>query len=486
MRRVQRCSRSMRRLHIGAQLKRSRSTTQRNDARSTNRAGKQQVLAGRLLKHVKFVPIASLVANPRNARRHSQEQRHRLEFCISNYGFLIPILIDEVGNIVLGHARVLAARNLGMTEVPALVVTGLSSVQIRAFAIAENRISDMAEWDNEALRVELAELIVLGVEVEAIAFSTGEADIVLDGDNGPSTNAENDPMPPDLEGTAVSQNGDIWHLGPHRLLCGNALEDSDYDLLMRGLKASTVIADPPYNVPINGFVSGLGRTKHREFGMASGEMSPAQFTTFLATAFALLTRYSRRGSLHYFFMDWRHLREILDAGYEAYTELKNVCVWNKSNAGMGSFYRSKHELVFVFQNGLGGFQNNVELGVHGRYRTNVWDYAGMNSIGERQAGELAMHPTVKPVALIADAIRDCTKRGELVLDPFVGSGTTILAAERVGRICAAMELDPLYVDVAVRRWEMTTGIPARLGSNETFQQVRGRRTGGAQPSHEIG
>ena len=439
-------------------------------------AGDKPLFAGGLLPSVVLLPLDTLVLNPANARKHSREQLHRLEACIGTYGFLVPVLIDEVRNVVLGHGRVAAARQLGMKEVPTLTVTGLSREQVRAFAIAENRLSDLATWDYDKLRIELASLIEFEVDIENTAFSTGEADIILDG--GGHQNDRDDDLPSAALGPAVSRPGDLYLLGQHRLLCGDATLAGSYKVLLGDLKASVGFADPPYNVPIDGHVGGLGKVKHRDFPMAVGEMSAAEFTEFLETVFTRLAAYSHQGSIHFICMDWRHLREVLDAGYEAYTELKNVCVWNKDNAGMGSFYRSKHELVLVFQNGSGRFQNNVRLGASGRYRTNVWDYPGMTSIGKGRSEELGMHPTVKPLALVADAIRDCSRRNDLVLDPFAGSGTTILAAHRTGRVAAAIELDPLYVDVTIARWERATKIPATLaGSGQTFAEVRAERIG---------
>ena len=327
------------------------------------------------------------------------------------------------------------------------------------------------------LRQELADLIELQVDIEETAFSTGEVDIRLDGGNGQDSSQDDVPAPLP-EATSVSREGDIWRLDGHRLMCGDATQPDAYRRLLGDLKASVVFADPPYNVPVDGHVGGLGNVRHREFTMASGEMSPAQFMRFLATVFALLGRHSRRGSIHYICCSWHHLHEFLAAGYEAYSAFKNLCVWNKDNAGMGSFYRSKHELVLVFQSGVGRFQNNVRLGAEGRYRTNVWDYPGQNSFRKGRMDELAMHPTVKPLALVADAIRDCSKRNDLVLDPFSGSGTTILAAHRTGRIAAAMEIDPAYVDVAIKRWQDMAKLEAVLeGDGRTFEEVRAARLG---------
>jgi len=270
----------------------------------------------------------------------------------------------------------------------------------------------------------------------------------------------------------ASRLGDVWQLGRHRLLCGSAIVPADYKVLLQDEVAQMVFTDPPYNVPIAGNVGGLGRVKHKEFVMASGEMSPAQFTDFLASTFKLLAHHSQNGAINFICMDWRHLSELLRAGDMAYYELKNLVVWNKDNAGMGSFYRSKHELIAVFKVGTTKHINNCELGQHGRYRTNVWDYPGVNTLKANRAAELAMHPTVKPVALVADAIKDCSRRLGIVLDPFAGSGTTIIAAEKTGRVARAIELDPHYVDTAVRRWERFSGDRAVLAkTGDTFENV---------------
>jgi hypothetical protein len=279
----------------------------------------------------------------------------------------------------------------------------------------------------------------------------------------------------------VTRPGDLWLLGPHRVLCGSALEAGSYATLMalgdRGgeaERAAMAFTDPPYNVPVAGHVCGLGAVKHREFAMAAGEMDAAEFTAFLNTAFGHMALHSLDGSLHFVCMDWRHIPELQAAGDAVYTETKNVCVWAKDNAGMGSLYRSQHELVFVFKAGRAPHRNNVELGRHGRHRSNLWSYPGVNSFGRRsEEGDLlALHPTVKPVKMVADAMLDCTARGDLVLDPFLGSGTTLIAAERVGRRCRALELDPLYVDTAIRRWQALTGDVARNArTGRAFDEV---------------
>ena len=305
-----------------------------------------------------------------------------------------------------------------------------------------------------------------------------ELDLVLENAReakGPSSGPE-DNVPQYPSGPAVSRTGDLWVLGNHRLLCADARDQAAYERLLDGAKAEFVLTDPPYNVVIDRNVCGLGRIRHRDFAMGCGEMSEAEFTNFLQTVFERLAENTIDGSIHQICMDWRHMWEMLAAGRKVYSELKNLCVWNKTNAGMGSFYRSKHELVFVWKSGTAAHTNNFELGQHGRNRTNVWDYAGISSLRAGRLEDLAMHPTVKPVALVAEAIKDCSRRGGLVLDPFCGSGTILVAAERTGRKARALELDPAYVDVAVRRWQTYTGKAAVLAaSGETFETIEEQR-----------
>lgn len=318
------------------------------------------------------------------------------------------------------------------------------------------------------------------MELEVTGFDPPEVDLILDEANEAEHDEPANAIPAYRDGPSISQSGDLWMLGNHVLACGDARDDAIFTLLMRGAKADFVFTDPPYNVPIDGHVSGLGRIRHGDFATGCGEMSPDQFTAFLAEVFAQLCRHWADGSIHQHCMDWRHMREMLDAGYAQYTELKNVCLWNKTNAGMGSFYRSKHELIFVWKNGTAPHINNFELGQHGRYRSNVWDYDGVNTLRPDRLDELAMHPTVKPVALVADAMKDCSKRGSIVLDPFCGSGTVLIAAERTGRKARAIEIDPHYVDVAIRRWEQYTGKSALLAPlGESFEEASEMRLASA-------
>jgi DNA modification methylase len=347
------------------------------------------------------------------------------------------------------------------------------------YILADNKLAEKAGWDRELPAIELQGLIELDVDIELTGFETAEIDFILEETreaSGAPTGPE-DKAPAPSPGPAVSQTGDLWLLGKHRLLCGDARDKTAYDRLLEGAKAEFVFTDPPYNVAIDGNVCGLGRVRHREFAMAAGEMSEAEFTAFLQAVFALLIENTVDGSIHQICMDWRHLWEMLGAGRTIYNELKNLCVWNKTNAGMGSFYRSKHELVFVWKSGTAAHINNFELGQHGRHRTNVWDYPGISTMRAGRMDELAMHPTVKPTALVANAMKDCSRRGGLVLDPFCGSGTILLAAERTGRKARALEIDSHYVDVAVRRWQAYAGKPAILaGSGNTFEATEDRRT----------
>jgi DNA modification methylase len=427
--------------------------------------------------HVEYLAISDLKPDRRNARRHSPKQLHHIAASIREFGFNIPVLTDISNVIIAGHGRVEAARTLGMESVPVLRIEHLTDAQKRAFAVADNKIALNADWDLEILQLNMKELSALDLnfDIEITGFETAEIDLLIDGATAP-TKADRSDIVPELQIEAVSRLGDLWLLGDHKLICADACDKASYPELMDGEQARVVFTDPPYNVPIDGHVGGLGAIKHREFKMASGEMSPAEFEHFLKTAFANMAEVSVDGAVHFICMDWRHLGEVMGAAQGIYSELKNLCVWNKNNGGMGSFYRSKHELVFVYKVGTDPHVNTVELGAHGRYRTNVWDYAGINTWRAGRDADLQMHPTVKPTALVIDAIKDCSRRGDIVLDAFSGSGTTIIAAQKCRRKARALELDPLYVDVAIRRWQIFTGEAATLGiTGETFAEVADRR-----------
>jgi DNA modification methylase len=427
---------------------------------------------------IEYTPVGELRPHPNNARTHSRKQLGQMAKSIEKYGFCNPVLVDDAKQIIAGHGRVEAAKLLGMDAVPTCQLSHLSDADKRAYVLADNRLAEKAGWDRELLAIELQGLIELDVDIELTGFEMAEIDLILEEANEATGAAggPEDTAPEYSPGPAVTQTGDLWLLGTHRLLCGDARDEASYDRLLEGAKAEFVFTDPPYNVAIDGHVCGLGRVRHREFAMASGEMSEAEFTAFLEAVFGLLAENTAVGSIHQICMDWRHSWEMLAAGRRVYSELKNLCVWNKTNAGMGSFYRSKHELVFVWKSGAAAHINNFELGQHGRHRTNVWDYAGVNTMRAGRLEELAMHPTVKPTALVADAIKDCSRRASLVLDPFCGSGTILIAAERTGRKARALEIDPTYVDVAVRRWQAYAGKSAVLaGSGETFEAIEDQR-----------
>jgi DNA modification methylase len=415
----------------------------------------------------------------RNARTHSKKQIRKIADSIERFGFTNPVLISATGEIICGHGRVAAARLLGMVEVPAVRLSNLSEAERRAYVIADNKLALDAGWNQEMLAIELQGLVELDFDLEFTGFSLAEVDLILDtaADADTAKSDADDAVPARVE-VATSRPGDLWQLGRHRLLCGDAREAASYARLLGDEQVDLVFTDPPYNVPTSGHIGGLGKVQHREFVMAAGEMAQPEFIAFLAASLGAMAARCRDGAIAYVCMDWRHMAELLSAGAQAFTELKQLCVWNKTNGGMGSFYRSKHELVFVYKVGSGSHVNSFGLGDTGRYRTNVWDYPGISSIGGNRAEELAMHPTVKPVALVADAIRDCSRRGGVVLDGFAGSGTTLIAAEKTGRRARLVELDPVYCDTILRRFMTVTGQqPVLLPGGASLEVVEAERIG---------
>ncbi len=424
--------------------------------------------------------IDELKPNPRNPRTHSQHQLRQIAASIRAFGFTSPVLISAEGQIVAGHGRVQAAKLLGMNEVPTIRLDQLSKEQIKAYILADNKLALNAGWDKEILAIELEYLLQLDCadfDVTITGFEVPEIDLILSEAKG-AAEPEDEPPLVSPDQPAVTKPGDLWLLGKHRLLCGNALHASDYRALMGNKRAAVVFTDPPFNVQINGHATGNGAIRHREFAMASGEMSEAEFFSFLNNSLRLIGDFSANNSVHFICMDWRHIGELLGAGKQNYDEFLNLCVWVKNNGGMGSFYRSQHELVAVFRKGRGAFRNNIQLGQFGRNRTNVWHYPGVQTQSKQgdEGNLLALHPTVKPVAMVADAILDCSARGEVVLDPFLGSGTTLLAAERVGRVCCGIEIDPIYIDVVIHRWQKYTGDAAvHVDSGKPFNQIAEQR-----------
>jgi DNA modification methylase len=435
--------------------------------------GKAPPLQGQLT----FLATTDLKPDPRNPRKHNRAQIQAIARSIEAFGFNAPILINKKKQIIAGHGRFEAAKLSGCTQVPVLCLEHLTEAQARAYMLADNKLADRSSWDDAALAVHLKELseLTLDFDIEAIGFELPEIDfriqsldVTEDADRADEFNG--------AVGPAVSRIGDLWLLGDHRLYCGSALDATAYDTLLETAKAAAVFTDPPYNVKVDGHVCGSGAIKHREFAMASGEMTEDEFTRFLNKTLEFAGSHAASGAIIYACMDWRHMGEMLAAGRAAGFDLLNLCVWVKSNGGMGSLYRSRHELVFVFRNGKEAHLNNVQLGRFGRNRTNVWNYAGANSFPRKgQGSALDLHPTVKPIAMVSDAILDSTKRNDIVLDPYCGSGTTLLAAERTGRRAYGIEIDPLYVDTAIERWERMTGQRARHASGRAFADIKAER-----------
>lgn len=425
------------------------------------------------LKHhpkVEMISTTFLTPNPRNARLHLEKQIRQLAAHIKKHGFRIPISADQNYMIVAGHARYEAAKMLGLTEVPVIRTEFQTVAERDAFALADNRLAELSSWDDEILKAELENLFEGGFDIEAIGFSMADLDFaIVDEVQEKPTKAERVDLP-DPGAKAVTRLGDLWLIGPHRLYCGDARDVASWEALLGEDRATLVFGDPPYNVPINGHVSGTHT--HREFLVGAGELSPPEFTTFLRAVFRNCVRFSVSGSIHYQCMDFRHMREILDAADGVYDEFKQLIVWAKNNGGMGAFYRSRHELVFVFKGGKGKHINNFGLGDTGRYRTNVVEYAGANTFRKGRKEDLEAHSTVKPTAMVADFLLDCSHRGDLVVDPFIGSGTTLIGAHRTKRRGAGIELDPLYVDTAVRRLaKVTKRSPALAGDGRTFDEI---------------
>ena len=413
---------------------------------------------------------AELKLNPKNSRTHSKKQLHKIAQSIEKLGFNNPVLVDTENVIIAGHGRVLAARDLGLTEIPTICLSHMTQEQIRAYIIADNKLAEEAGWDNEILKIELDFLMNLESEIGFDATITGfdipQLDLILNPEvldvvkDASKKDSDTEFLENVIDIPKRVNRGELWKLGEHLLYCGNSLEEISYKKLLQNELAQVVFTDPPYNVKIKGNVS--KQKQHEEFEFASGEMKKDEFTEFLRTAMRLQTKFSVDGSIHYQCMDWRHVAEMLEAGSEVYSSLKNICIWDKGTGGMGSLYRSQHEFIFVFKNGTKPHINNVELGVQGRYRTNVWKYKGMHASNPQAKTLLKLHPTVKPVPMIMDALLDCSSPNGIVLDSFGGSGSTLIAAERTKRKARIIELEPKYCDVILYRWEHLTGKMANL------------------------
>jgi len=434
---------------------------------------------------IMMTPVDDLRPYPRNARTHSKKQINQIAASIERFGFTNPVLIDDDDMIIAGHGRVMAAKKLRLSEVPCLRIGSMSEAETRAYILADNKIAQNAGWDEDLLADELQFILsdVDEIDVSLTGFAVSEIDMIIDtAETGPMPTDDNDDALPNVPSDPpVTQLGDVWLLGDHRLASGDARDDATYSQLMvaedgSAEHAQMVFTDPPYNVRIRGNVTSSAAMDHREFVMASGEMDRDSFQAFLKSSCSRMAKWSIDGSIHFICMDWRHFDELSRAGSEVYSELKNLIVWIKDNAGMGTFYRSRHELIFAFKNGTAPHINSFELGQNGRYRTNVWNYRGITSPTKASREALALHPTVKPVAMVADAIKDCSTRGGITLDPFCGSGTILIAAQKTGRRARAIELDPLYCDTAIRRWQQFARDDAVLAeTGETFEAVAARR-----------
>lgn len=453
---------------MGAVVEAKRGVRTRKIANVEKRTGNNGHALSRDLQ-VTQVKIDELGPLGRTSRNHPAKQVEKLSAGILKHGFVLPILIDAQRRIVDGAGLVQAARKLGISAVPAITVTDLTDAELRGLRLLLNRVAEDASWDASELRLELNEIVNLDPELDLglTGFDTGEIDFYL----GTDAADEEDELPNVGSVEPVTKVNDVWQCGPHRIICADALNADSYAMLMEGGLARSAIIDLPYNVPIEGHASGLGATKHPDFASASGEMSEAEFTAFLATGLTQAAQFSEDGSIHFLFMDWRSCALLQTVAMPIYSELKNICVWNKSNAGMGSLYRSQHEFVHVYKVGRASHVNNVALGKGGRYRTNVWSYPSQAALGPRKS-KLALHPTAKPVALVADAIRDCSHRGDLILDSFGGIGTTLIAAEKTGRHARLIEIEPRYVDITVRRWQAVTGgVAVHAASGQPFAEA---------------
>lgn len=452
---------------------------QENRRKARDYGGSQ--LANDLLPELTIIMVAvgQLQPSLHRTRKRRAEQIARLSASIARFGFCVPILVRG-HEIIDGHARVEAAKALGLETVPAIDIAHLSDEEVRLLRLAVNRIGELGEWDMDRLKLEFRELIDLDVELEDTGFTAPEIDIVNLDDPEEMDPDEDDDVPPP-PGDPLTEPGDIWLLDDHRVMCGSALEPGTYEQLVDGGALHAVITDPPYNVPIAGNVSGLGKVRHGEFAMASGEMSPEEFLRFLVQVLAAFQSSLLPGSAVFAFMDWRSIDILYAAGREAGLALFNLVVWYKESGGMGGNYRSAHELMAAFTAGGPLRTNNIHLGKNGRNRTNVWCAPGANRPGSSANEMLQHHATPKPVELIVDAILDVTHRGEVVLDPFLGSGTTLIAAEKTGRRCFGIELEPRFVDVTLARWMRKTGRePVLAATGETLREVVQRRFGDAE------
>ena len=430
-----------------------------------------------------YIATSTLTPMPGAPREHPKSQIRALTKSFEAFGQVLPILIDAEGRIISGAAQWDVAKRLGMTEVMVIRVEYLSEPQIKALMVALNRLGDLSKWNEQALSTILLDLreLDLDFDIEATGYTEIEIELRIEGiDDLDEPEAEQVLVG---DGPTVTSLGDLWQLGDHRLLCADTLKEESWAALMGEDLAALVVTDSPFNVPIDGHVTGQGKFKHRSFQMAVGEMSPAEFTSFLRTSMEHAHRWSKPGSVHVWAMDWRHVNEITTAAQAVYERYLNMAVWVKDRPGMGSWLRSQHELFFIFGKGGAAMRNNVQLGRFGRSRSNVWFHpsAASTARSSDEGNPLSWHPTVKPLALLTDILLDSTIKGDIVVDPFMGSGTTLIAAEKLGRLARGIELDPAYCDTIIRRWQRWTGETAvRVADGAPFPALEAELEGASK------
>jgi DNA modification methylase len=420
---------------------------------------------------------ADLVVPVRNVRKVETAHVHEVATAIRSFGFCDPVLIDEKNTVLDGVVRIEAAKLLGLPHIPCIRADHLTASERRLLRMAFNRLGEKGSWDLDELKIELEELIVEDAPIEITGFSMPEIDQIIIGDEPAAV--ETGPLAPAPDAKPIVQVGDIFAMGEHQIICGDSTDPAVLEALMSyDDKARLILTDEPYNVPVAGHVTSGG---HREFLMASGEMTDAEFRAFNTAWMTASLNHLRDGGLFATFIDWRGYPAVIAAALQLDLVPFNFIVWVKANGGLGSMFRSQHELLPLFKKGNAPHINNVALGKHGRWRSNVWTYPGASSLGSEARQGLQEHPTVKPCSMLEDALLDMTERGDIVLDPFLGSGSTLIACERTGRRCRGVELDPLYVEVILRRYEAVTKLPAILESTgETFAELAIRRQREAQ------
>ncbi len=425
---------------------------------------------------LEFLAPGEIKPRIRAYRKHSPKQVDLIARSLKERGCIEPVLVDSQNRIVCGEAVVAAAGQIGLNRLPVVRAGHLSDDQLRAYAVAANRLAEYAGYDEELLGQEISDIadLLADYDLAGLGFEAAEIDNYL-GITSLERDAAAEVVPPLAPNARVSAKGDLWIIGDHRLLNDDALVPANYSRLLDGRLAQLVLSDVPYNLS-GKTISGSGKIKHGDFIQGAGEMSRAEFTRFLTSAMRCMRGASIDGSIHMIFMSWHYLLEMLRAGAIVYDELKAICTWIKQQGGQGAFYRSQTEFIAVFKNGDEKHINNIMMGRFGRNRTNAWNYAGMNTATKARDELLAMHPTVKPLDLLEDAILDCSNLRGIVLDPFVGSGSTIIAAHRTGRVGYGMDLDPLYADVALRRIRAATGIePIRESDGKGFSELEASR-----------